>query len=130
MNPAKALRRIRKRVHPDGLDQLCRGCGGLWFGMRGEELLKDRAGQIDTGNPAEGRRTDAIGRIVCPVCGHHWALVRMVDPQQPHIRFESCLHCHGRFYDAGEFADYAEHDFRDFLLLLTETGFPSLIQLP
>ena len=101
---------------PEADAHRCRGCGGLWFGMRGEELLKDRAGQIDTGNPAEGRRTDAIGRIVCPVCGHHWALVRMVDPQQPHIRFESCLHCHGRFYDAGEFADYAEHDFRDFLL--------------
>jgi hypothetical protein len=29
VNPARALQRIRKRVHPDGLDQLCRGCGGL-----------------------------------------------------------------------------------------------------
>ena len=48
---------------PEADARRCRGCGGLWFGMRGEELLKDRAGQIDTGNPAEGRRTDAIGRI-------------------------------------------------------------------
>ncbi|WP_211369490.1 hypothetical protein [Pseudoxanthomonas kalamensis] len=39
----------------------------------------------------------------------------MVDPQQPHIWFESCKYCYGRFYDAGEFRDYAEHDLADWI---------------
>lgn len=30
---AEAQRRIRKRVHPDDLDQLCRGCGWLPLGL-------------------------------------------------------------------------------------------------
>jgi uncharacterized protein len=38
----------------------------------------------------------------------------MVDPQQPHIWFESCKNCYGRFYDAGEFRDFAEHTLVEF----------------
>ena len=38
MNPAKALQRIRKRVHPDDLDQSCRGCGWLPLGRCGAAL--------------------------------------------------------------------------------------------
>ena len=32
----------------------------------------------------------------------------MVDSRQPHIWLESCKHCHGRFYDAGELGDFAD----------------------
>lgn len=106
---------MERQALPEADVWRCRGCHGLWFGMRGQELLKARAREIDTGDPTKGARTDTTDRIVCPACGHGWRLVRMVDPQQPHIRFESCKHCYGRFYDAGEFADYAEYSWRDFI---------------
>jgi hypothetical protein len=32
----------------------------------------------------------------------------MVDAEQPHIHFESCKYCYGRFFDAGEVRDLAE----------------------
>ena len=35
--------------------------------------------------------------------------------QQPHIWFESCQSCYGRFYDAGEYRDLAVYEFSDFM---------------
>jgi hypothetical protein len=55
-----------------------------------------------------GSLQNAIDRINCPVCPSGQPLIRMVDPKQPHIWFESCTVCYGRFYDAGEFKDFAE----------------------
>lgn len=94
--------------------QRCTNCQGLWLTMGENRLLKPLAEQVDTGDAAVGERYNHIDRINCPVCTDR-PLVRMVDPQQPHIWFESCSHCFGRFYDAGEFRDYAEHTFLEFL---------------
>jgi len=41
-------------------------------------------------------------------------MLRMVDPQQPHIWFEQCPTCYGRFFDAGELKDLSEHTISDF----------------
>lgn len=93
----------------------CEGCGGLWFDMLEEELLKPHADKVDTGDPETGRRHNQIDRIECPRCLAGQPLIRMVDPGQPHIWFESCTVCYGRFYDAGEFKDFADFGVRDWL---------------
>ena len=93
----------------------CAQCRGLWFDMGEYEHMKADAEAIDTGDKALGEACNRVDRIGCPVCPGQPDLVRMVDPQQPHIWFESCKYCYGRFYDAGEFRDYAERDFSDWL---------------
>jgi Zn-finger nucleic acid-binding protein len=94
----------------------CAECKGLWFDMTEYEPLKGYAEEIDIGDAHGGEVTNEIDHIDCPVCAGKQPLIRMVDPQQPHIWFESCKNCYGRFYDAGEFRDFAEHDFHDLIL--------------
>ena len=94
----------------------CTQCLGLWFDMGEYEHLKAYADEIDIGDPRQGEACNQVDRIDCPACDSKRPLVRMVDPQQPHIWFESCQNCYGRFYDAGEFKDFAEHDFHDLIL--------------
>lgn len=100
---------------PEADAHRCTRCKGLWFDMRTHELLKDHADDIDIGDPHIGEECNQIDRIQCPVCIGHRDLVRMVDPQQPHIWFESCKNCYGRFYDAGEYQDFAHHDLLDLI---------------
>jgi len=92
----------------------CTNCSGLWFEPVDHERLKTLAEQIDTGDEAVGEQYNHVDRIKCPRC-IHWPLIRMVDAHQPHIWFESCKNCYGRFYDAGEFRDFAEHTLAEFL---------------
>ena len=93
----------------------CTLCKGLWFDLLEHERLKDLAGSesIDTGDPAVGAIFNRDDRIQCPRC--HGAMIRMVDPSQPHIWYESCSVCHGVFFDAGEFSDYKHHTPADFI---------------
>ena len=93
----------------------CTHCRGLWFDMRTHELLKDRVDEIDTSDPALGEKCNEVDRIKCPVCIGGWDLLRMVDPRQPHIWFESCKNCYGRFYDAGEYQDFVHYDLADLI---------------
>jgi Zn-finger nucleic acid-binding protein len=93
---------------PVGLVEVdrCSSCGGIWFDMLEEEKII-RAGvaaAIDVGDQTIGAARDAQ-RIDCPRC--HTRTIRMVDAEQPHIHFESCKYCYGRFFDAGEFRDLA-----------------------
>ena len=90
-----------------GVVDRCTHCKGLWFDMLEHEDLKDVARDVDTGRASLGAVWNTVDRINCPLCPNT-PLLRMVDPQQPHIWFESCPHCFGRFYDAGEFRDFAE----------------------
>ena len=99
------------------LSQRCTQCKGLWLTMGENRLLKAEAERVDIGDAQVGEHYNHVDRIKCPVCFDR-QLVRMVDAQQPHIWFESCSNCFGRFYDAGEFRDYAEHTLRDFFLEL------------
>ncbi len=92
----------------------CSGCEGLWFPMLEFELLREDADVVDVGAAETGERYNSIDRIQCPACNHPSPMVRMVDAQQPHIWFESCKFCYGRFYDAGEFRDFADFTAEDF----------------
>ncbi|HEX5757109.1 MAG TPA: zf-TFIIB domain-containing protein [Arenimonas sp.] len=91
----------------DGVVDRCTHCQGLWFDNMEHEDIKPHASFVDVGDAAKGAEFNAIDRIDCPRCPNS-RLIRMVDPVQPHIWFESCPTCYGRFYDAGEFRDFAE----------------------
>lgn len=92
----------------------CTGCKGLWFDNLEHEKLKKMKGSeaIDIGDPKVGAEADKMGKIDCPKC--KVAMIRMVDPQQPHIWFESCHLCSGVYFDAGEFRDFKQESFLDF----------------
>jgi Zn-finger nucleic acid-binding protein len=92
----------------------CTNCRGIWFDMLEQEKLKAMEGSqsIDTGDPEVGKKYNEMGKIDCPVC--HTQMVRMVDTEQPHIRYEACTVCYGVFFDAGEFKDYKEETILDF----------------
>jgi Zn-finger nucleic acid-binding protein len=84
----------------------CTGCKGIFFDNREAERLRKVRGSeaIDVGDAKVGKAHDAIDRIRCP--RDTAPMVRIVDPQQPHIRLETCPVCNGTFFDAGEFRDW------------------------
>ena len=104
---------MRRHTHDMGTLYRCEGCYGMWFPMLEFEHLREAAETVDAGNAEAATLYNAIDRIKCPACVHY-PLIRMVDPHQPHIWFESCKFCYGRFYDAGEFRDFADDSVDDF----------------
>lgn len=87
----------------------CEGCGGLWLPEMAHEDLREEAAEVDAAPDAPRDHAPLDVVVPCPACVH-WPLIRMVDPQQPHIRFESCTRCYGRYYDAGEYRDFADEE--------------------
>lgn len=92
----------------------CASCSGLWFDEGEVEALsnKEAAAEIDTGAASTGKQHNLIDEYRCPRCGGH--MEKKVDPQQRHIWYESCVDCHGAFFDAGEFRDLAQVTISDF----------------
>ena len=92
----------------------CTACGGLWFDLLEEEAVK-RAGAAAAldARPAAGEEQQHLPAVRCPRC--RAPLLRMVDPGQPHIWYESCAHCFGSFFDAGEFRDLAHGTIDDLI---------------
>jgi Zn-finger nucleic acid-binding protein len=102
------------KVTHEGIEvDRCTSCKGIWFDLLEREKLEQLEGseQIDTGDGAVGRRFDTVDRIDCPVC--HTPMIRMVDAEQPHVRYEACKTCNGVFLDAGEFRDLKERTLLD-----------------
>lgn len=110
----KCLHLMEAVTTQSGAVERCSGCKGLWFDMLEHVDLKPYAKQVDIGDEQVGATFNKIDRINCPKCANS-QLLRMVDPKQPHIWFESCPVCYGRFYDAGEFRDLADNSFADFV---------------
>ena len=104
-----------EQVHTPFADlERCTGCKGLWLDMLEQEDLKEIAAAVDTGDPEVGRKFNEMGDIDCPVCPNS-KMLRMVDARQPHIWYESCPTCYGRFYDAGELVDWSQKTLGDFI---------------
>lgn len=93
----------------------CTDCKGIWFDLLEHADLKAMEGSeaIDIGDPEVGKKFNKIDDISCPNCKQK--MIKMVDPQQHHIWYESCQSCYGVFFDAGEFTDYKEDTFIDFI---------------
>ena len=99
---------------PAGVVERCSTCHGLWFDVMEHKELKDFAAALDTGDKKMGSLYSEINDIQCPVCPNI-KMLEMTDSAHRHIHFESCPQCHGRFYDAGEYVDYATISVSDFL---------------
>src|SRR3954471_8572011 len=93
----------------------CTGCKGLWFDSLELEKLKKMKGSeaIDTGDPKVGKQQNVKDHISCPVC--KTPMLRMVDPNMPHLWFESCKVCYGVYLDAGEFKDSKHETLLEFI---------------
>lgn len=106
---------LMKEVHEQGVTvHRCIDCLGMWFSAADHETLRGQAVEIDIGDTDYAAHHVAQSRIPCPTCTNT-TMIAMVDTAQPHIRFESCTVCFGRYYDAGEFRDFAEHGVDEFL---------------
>ena len=83
----------------------CTICHGIWFDAGEIGILKDKqaATAIDIGDEKTGARSNTLDRYQCPRCGD--AMVRVVDPLQTHIWYETCSGCNGSYLDAGELRD-------------------------
>lgn len=118
MRCPKCKAEMDKVSMPEGVVDRCPGCQGLWFDLQEHEDLKKHAKTLDIGSAEAGQKYNTIDRIHCPMHADS-EMLRMVDPKQPHIWFESCPVCYGRFYDAGEFRDYAEFTLGDLVKRFT-----------
>ena len=92
----------------------CMSCKGLWLDLLEYKDIKSIAKEIDIGDPKVGKKFDEKDDIYCPVCANS-KMLKMADPKQQYIHFESCGTCYGRFYDAGELTDLAEETFIDLI---------------
>lgn len=103
---------------PFGEVERCVSCKGLWLDHFEHDDIKQIAEGVDVGSPEVGKEYNKIDDVKCPVCANS-KLLRMVDNAQPHIWFESCPTCYGRFYDAGELTDLSQLTFSDFIKRLS-----------
>ncbi len=103
---------------PFGKVERCLSCKGLWVDVFKPEELLEIAKEIDTGSEQVSKENNQIGKINCPSCPNS-QMLRMVDAEQPHIWYESCPTCYGRYFDAGELTDLSEHTLSDFLKKFT-----------
>ncbi|MBN1501113.1 MAG: zf-TFIIB domain-containing protein [Spirochaetes bacterium] len=113
MNCPKCNTYMEKQIFDNIEIEKCASCNGIWFDFDEKETLKKlkNSESIDTGNAEVGKIYNETGDINCPKCGVK--MVKMVDINQHHIWYESCIDCSGSFFDAGEFKDYKEINILD-----------------
>lgn len=93
----------------------CSRCKGIWFDQQEQSQIKCARGshKADTGHQAIGEHYNAIRNIQCPRCD-----VPMDEDELRRgrilIQIESCPKCHGSYFDAGEFRDFAEPTILEF----------------
>ncbi len=92
----------------------CTTCSGIWFDAGELEIFRDKkaAAAIDTGDAKVGKESNRIDQYPCPRCSGE--MVKVVDPQQTHIWYETCSACSGSFLDAGELIDLSKITISDF----------------
>lgn len=104
-----------EQVEYEGVEvDRCTACKGLWFDSGEKESLGSAkaAADIDVGDAHAGAELSEIDEYPCPRCSG--SMIRMVDPKQSHIWYETCGACGGSFFDAGEFRDLSKKTVSDF----------------
>jgi Zn-finger nucleic acid-binding protein len=110
-----------EQVEQDGVEiDRCTQCHGIWFDGGEMEALRnpEAAKAIDLGDAEEGERQNIKDHYRCPRC--NGTMLKVFDPLQRHIWFETCSSCGGSFFDAGEFRDLSEFTFSDILKSLSK----------
>lgn len=92
----------------------CTICNGIWFDAGEIDVLRNKqaAAAIDIGDAKTGARSNAMDSYQCPRCSG--AMIKVVDPKQTHIWYETCSSCNGSYLDAGELKDLSSVAISDF----------------
>ena len=92
----------------------CTICKGIWFDAGEIDIMKDKqaAAAIDTGDTKVGKEGNKLDHYQCPRCSG--SMVKVVDPNQTHIWYETCSSCKGSYLDAGELLDLSKVTISDF----------------
>ena len=91
----------------------CTICKGIWFDAGEIDVLKNKqaAKEIDIGDEKVGKQANTMDNYQCPRCSG--TMVKVVDPNQTHIWYETCSACSGSFLDAGELLDLSKFTIAD-----------------
>ena len=106
---------MEKVTYQDVEIDRCTQCKGIWLDVfeKAELKAKKDSESVDTGDKDAGKEYNKKTNVNCPKC--LTPMVSKEDIEQIHIRYESCPSCHGVFYDAGEFTDFKEKNFLDYI---------------
>ncbi len=116
MNPLicpKCGGNLEKIIYQDIEVDRCCQCQGIWFDSLEAEQLKSIKGSesIDSGNfQGENAAQSLQESVNCPRCQEK--MLKMLDFDKYPIWYETCLKCHGLWFDAGEFQQF-KHNFQN-----------------
>ncbi|GAB4335985.1 MAG: zf-TFIIB domain-containing protein [Desulfobulbaceae bacterium] len=93
----------------------CTRCRGIWFDRQEQDRIQCARGshKADIGHSAIGEYYNTIRDIACPRCGVAMREEELRRGRIP-ILIETCPQCHGSYFDAGEFRDFAEPTILEF----------------
>ncbi len=93
----------------------CTRCRGIWFDQQEQNRIQCARGshKADTGHKAIGEHYNAIRDIQCPRCNVQMQEDELKRGRIP-IQIETCPECHGSYFDAGEFREFAEPTILEF----------------
>jgi len=94
----------------------CTRCQGIWFDQQEQSQVRSARGsyKADIGHQAIGEYYNAIRNIQCPRCDVPMQEEKLRRGRIP-IQIEICPQCHGSYFDAGEFRDFAEPTILEFV---------------
>ena len=93
----------------------CTRCKGIWFDQKEQTQIKSVQGsyKADTGHQAIGEHYNTLRDVDCPRCDVPMGEEELKRGRVP-IQIETCPKCHGTYFDAGEFRDFAEPTILEF----------------
>ena len=93
----------------------CTRCRGIWFDKQEQNQIQCARGthKADVGHQAIGEHYNTIRNIDCPRCDVAMQEEELKRGRIP-IQIETCPKCHGSYFDAGEFREFAEPTIMEF----------------
>ena len=101
---------LAKVIYEETEIDRCPQCQGIWFDSSEAEQLKNLKGSetIDSGDfQGENPSKSLPERVNCPRC--QVPMLKILDFDEYPIWYETCLECHGLWFDAGEFQQFKQN---------------------
>ncbi|YAI81958.1 MAG: zf-TFIIB domain-containing protein [cyanobacterium endosymbiont of Rhopalodia sterrenbergii] len=101
---------LEKVIYEETEVDRCCQCRGIWFDSLEAEQLKNLKGSetIDLGNFQEESPSESLQKKVnCPRC--QVPMLKIFDFDEYPLWYETCLECHGLWFDAGEFQQFKQN---------------------
>ncbi|WP_267384457.1 zf-TFIIB domain-containing protein [Cyanobacterium sp. uoEpiScrs1] len=101
---------LEKIIYEETEVDRCCQCLGIWLDSLEAEQLKNIKGSeiIDSGNFQEENPSESLQKKVnCPRC--QISMIKILDFDEYPLWYETCLKCHGLWFDAGEFQQFKQN---------------------